>query len=93
MITVSRVETKYVLHRQLGKTFYIDMGQASYLSSSMALRTASLMLFALATSLKEILWDSSLLLSVPGDSIVSVVLSPSDFIYNPFKRFSKNHYQ
>ncbi len=57
----------------------------------MALRTASLILVASATCLKEILWDSLFAFKYfPGDSIVSGgCVSPSDFIYNPLKRFSK----
>src|SRR4030042_4780640 len=57
----------------------------------MALRTASLILVASATSLKEILWDSLFAFKYfPGDSIVSRSLgSPSDSPYNLLKRFSK----
>src|SRR4030043_1612836 len=57
----------------------------------MAIRTASLVLVASATSLKEILWDSLFAFKYfPGDSIVSgSCVSPSDSTYNLLKRFSK----
>jgi hypothetical protein len=58
----------------------------------MALRTASLILVASATSLKEIFWDSLFALKYfPGDSVVSAnFVSPADLITTLSKGFPQS---